>query len=221
MSENFLEVVLCAPPEGKSFTDLATISALQWTLDQLAPEPGIISPKFRRSTTNPSHILFVLGFNSIADHDALDIKGFTPRVLKTLIANAVPLSSYLMFYDLLAVDFGVPAFGVEAFYVKDGAKGAFDGAVERNGMAGAWVRRKHVPPKPTVMPTDPVELAIIEGQVKQAEEDAKKRTPLIWVSLFTPETAGARKGFRDAVEGLCVKVESGEYENFLTAGAAV
>jgi hypothetical protein len=63
--------------------------------------------------------------------------------------------------DRRKVDFDVDALEVTAWYVREGCKDDFQREVEKRVICGAWYVNKGVPPRPLVMPIDPVEVKMI------------------------------------------------------------
>jgi len=68
-----------------------------------------------------------------------------------------------MCLDSAKADFEADICSVESFHVKVGQKEAFQNEVDKvDGLVRAWYITRKVPPLPTVMPTAPIELQIIE-----------------------------------------------------------
>jgi len=92
--------------------------------------------------------------------------------------------------------------------VKVGQKEAFQNEVDKvDGLVGAWYITKMVPTHPTVMPTDPIELQIIEQGRRRAEARMKAPEPDIWISFSSHASQTEVNQFRGSVEGLVEKLE--------------
>lgn len=167
---------------------------------QVLSGKGAIHFSFRKSSdSNHSEQILLIGcWESKADHDDLDIRGLTPKILKVLLARLKPVGVYFMYIDASAVDLD-RLVGVKAYHVKDGQKSSFQKVVDTQRIAGAWSVIKPAPPLPTQMPTDPFELGIIEQQRAQAEEVLKEPHPDIWVSFISPGMQSSTEEFDQAV----------------------
>jgi hypothetical protein len=83
-------------------------------------------------------------------------------------------------------------------------------------MIGAWYVSKGVPPRPSVMPSDDMELKIIEDGEMRAKARIEMPTPDIWISFSTRVTESKVEDFRDAVKGYVERAEGGRYEKHLS-----
>jgi pantoate kinase len=70
-----------------------------------------------------------------------------------------------------------------------------------------------MPPLPKVMPTDPVELKILEEGTKRAEARLQAPTPNIWMSISSDVSGDI--GFGESVKEYVEEVQSGRYEKFI------
>jgi hypothetical protein len=114
------------------------------------------------------------------------------------------------------VDFDAPIWRVTAYHVKDEEKALFQKEIDTStGLAGAWYVTKEMPPRPTVMPTDPVELKILEEGKQRAEARLKAPTPNIWMSISTPDAENSDVKFGKNVQSYVQEIQSGQYEKFI------
>lgn len=142
-------------------------------------------------------------------------------MLKTLMSRigVPPIAVYYLLMDeedRKKVDFDVDALEMTAWYVSDGCRGDFQREAESNRVRRAWYVNKGVPPRPLVMPADPVEVKMIEEGEKRAQARLEMPTPDIWISFSTGGLEDRLEEFGDAVKGYVSKVESGKYEKFLS-----
>jgi hypothetical protein len=218
LHQNFLEIFIIEPREGQSINDPALQKDLQWIISQCTSGTGALSFAFRKSVDHPERFIFIGAWKEKVDHDDLDIRGVTPKMLKILLERVkAPLAVYYLLVDASKVELDAEVLGIDAFYVKEEHKAGFQREIdERGGVVGAWYVTKGIPPRPTVMPTDHVEVKIIEEGEARAEARLKMSTPDIWVSFSTPGSAHVLEEFGNAVKSLISKVESGKYEKFLS-----
>jgi len=214
---NFFEVLILKPNEGVNFADPSVVADFQWVVDALAAGKGGINFKIRKAVGNPDVIALVASWATIEDHNDLDIRGVTAKLLKVLMSRAFPAPSYFFYTDSSKVSFETPELRIDAFHVKEGQKDAFEKELEASGgVVGGWYVTKDLPPLPAVMPTDPGELLMVEEGMKRASARLREPTPKIWISFSTHESEAAVMEFGKKVGGLVEKIDSGKYENFLT-----
>ncbi|KAF8861793.1 hypothetical protein BDZ45DRAFT_687330 [Acephala macrosclerotiorum] len=221
MSANFFEVFVIEPLPGKPFSDPEVTKNLQRILDQAAAGIEPISFQFRKSINNANQLLFTACWTSIVGHDDMDLRGITPQILRALFANAVPVGSispYFFFGDASKIDWQAQVWTVEGFHVKAEEKGRFQHEVEKSGLAGAWCITKKVPPRPTVMPTDPVLVKIIEAGEERAKARLALPNPDIWVTISGEDGTG---DFGTAVKDYVSNVESGKWEKYLLGSSFI
>jgi hypothetical protein len=106
---------------------------------------------------------------------------------------------------------------IDTYHVKSEQKVEFQLKINRNrDVIGAWYIAKEIPLRLAVMPTNPMEVKMIEeGQAKAAAQ-LKLPIPDIWISFSTPESNDLSKEFGSAVNGWVLKIESGKYKKFLS-----
>jgi len=217
---NFFELIVLDLLPTHPLASPTTISDLQWILDTPSSGPGAITFQFRRSTSpsHPDRLLFIGAWDSIANHDELDLNGTTPKVLKLLFSRFQVGSAYFFYLDAAKVDLMKEEIGVEAWNVREGKRGDFSEAMRAAGAgaAGGWYVTKKVPPLPRVMPTDEAELRMIEEGRKRAEARLEENTPNIWISFSDGDKDG---GFAKEVEAIVDTVESDCYKIFLVGSA--
>lgn len=216
MSRNFFEVISLEPREQGALADQAFLRDIQSLADMIASEPGTIICQLRKSIAPdyPNRLLFVACWQTIDAHDQLDVKGLTPKLLKLMTQRLTPLSSHFFFMDSNKVDFGAPLFLASAYHLKPGYAPAFQRQLDSNpGLAGSWYITKKMPPLPTVMPTDPIELQMLEENRRKAQERLNAPNPEIWIALTTPGSQTAL--FGRTVEGFVREVQSGRYQMFI------
>jgi hypothetical protein len=221
MSANFFEVFVIEPLPGKTFSDPETIKNLQWILDQAASGIEPISFQFRKSVDSSNHLLFTASWTSIVGHDDMDLRGITAQCLRMLLSNAVPVSTitpYFFYADASKVDWQAQVWTVEGFHVKTEEKGKFQQEVDKSGLAGAWCITKQVPPRPTVMPTDPVLVKIIEAGEERAKARLALPNPDIWATISGEDGIG---DFGTAVKDYVSKVDSGKWEKYLVGSSFI
>lgn len=217
LSQNFVEIFIIEPREGQSINDSALQKDLQWILDQCATGTGAISFEFRKSIKHQERLIFIGVWKEKADHDDLDLRGVTPKMLKVLLSRVkAPLAVYYLLMDASKVELDAEALGIDAYYVNEKHKADFQRGVDERGVVGAWYVTKGVPPRPTVMPEDVMEVKIIEEGEARAEARLKMSTPGIWVSFSTPQSAKISEEFGDAVMSYVSKVEAGKYDKLLS-----
>lgn len=222
MTRNFVEIFTVNPVEGvvkDGHTFSSAVKAqFQEFLTILKGGPGAIVMETRKDTEDPNTLFILAGWESLADHDDLDIQGIVPKVLKKLLMVCEPQDVFYLYLDLAKVDVAANLLFVDIFRVKEGEKAAFQKEIDaRPELVGAWYTIIPVPPLPKVMPTDPVELAIIEGQKLQAESNLRKFTPAIWIAFSSSATEGLINGFKYVVRGFVEEEKSSKYEKFLVA----
>jgi hypothetical protein len=138
-------------------------------------------------------------------------------MLKVLLSRVkAPLAVYYLLMDASKVELDAEALGIDAYYVTEKHKADFQRGVDERGVVGAWYVTKGVPPRPTVMPEDVMEVKIIEEGEARAEARLKMSTPDIWVSFSTSQSAKISEEFGDAVMSYVSKVEAGKYDKFLS-----
>jgi hypothetical protein len=221
MTSNFLELFIIEPKEGTTFQSPEVKQDLQWTLDQCVSGIGGISFSFRQSTTHPNRPLFFSCWDSKASYDDLDIRGVTPKMLKKLVSSISlpPLAVYSLLMEneeRRKVEFDAEILGVTAWHVREGCREDFQTQAEKKGMIGAWYVPKGVPPRPRVMPSDDMELKIIEEGEIRAKARIEMPTPNIWISFSTDVMESKVEDFRDAVKGYVERAEGGRYEKYLS-----
>jgi len=200
MSANFVEVAILEPQEGQSITNKDFQADLQWMTDEVLSGKGALHFSFQQVDPNDSKQLLMIGcWETKADHEDLDIRGATPKIMKALLTRLKPVEVYFMYLDVSKVDLdGVEGF--KAYHVKDGRKASFQKIADsREKVVGAWSVTIPVPPLPKVMPTDPVELGIIEQQRVMAEESLKGPNPDVWIALMSAGTKYLVEEFNRAV----------------------
>lgn len=221
MTRNFLEIFTLSPlentnKEGAAITTEVT-AELQEILTILKDGQGSITMEFRQDVTDSNTLLCIAGWESLADHDDLDIRGIVPRVLKKLLKRYEARDACYMYIDVRKVDVACDVLEVDVFNVKEAEKAVFQKEIDyRPDLVGAWHTVIPVPPLPKVMPTDPTELAIIEAQKMGAERDLRNFTPATWVTFSTPGTENLFTEFRVAVNGLVDEMKTGKYRKFLS-----
>ncbi|PMD62312.1 uncharacterized protein K444DRAFT_661514 [Hyaloscypha bicolor E] len=221
MTQNYLELFIIDPKQGNTFHSPTTKQDFQWILNQCASGRGGISFSFRQSTTNPYHLLFVGCWALKADHDDLDLRGVTPKMLQRLMSRITvpPIAVYYLLMDdtkRREVEFDAQILGITAWHVREGYRGEFGREVERRGIRGAWYVERGVPPRPQLMPTDEIEMRIIEEGEKRTEARLEMPTPNIWVSFWTDDKENEAEEFRGAVKSFAEEMEGGKYEKFLS-----
>lgn len=213
---NFFEVLVLKPREGVSFADPGILRDLQWLLDAMKAGGGGISFNLRKDVARQDVLLLVASWETIEDHNDLDVRGVTAKLLKILLSHSFPAMAYFFYTDSSKVDFEASELSLRAFHIKDGQKEAFEKElVTRSGLVGGWYVTKDLPPLPAVMPTDPGELLMVEEGMKRAEARLNQPTPKIWISFSTSEFEASMLEFEKKVEGMVEKIDSGKYENFL------
>jgi hypothetical protein len=219
MKRNFFETIVLEPKEKDTLTNEKFLKDIQEIVDiLLAPGTGTIDAKFRKSIDkdHPERIFFAAAWETIEDHDEFDIKGLVPKLLKMMLTHLTPVSGQFMFMDSAKVDFDAPVWMVNAYHVKEEEKALFQREIDTStGLVGAWYTAKKIPPLPSVMPTDLVELQILEEGMKRAEARLKAPTPNIWMSISTPDAGSAEVGFGEKVKSYVQEVQSGQYEKFV------
>ncbi|KAE9371709.1 hypothetical protein N431DRAFT_545882 [Stipitochalara longipes BDJ] len=222
MAQNFLELFIIEPKEGTTFHSPETKQDFQWILDQCIAGRAGISFSFRQSITHPNRLLFVSCWASKEDHDDLDLRGVTPKMLRKLMSRIEmpPIAVYYLLMDdekRKEVELDAEVIGVTAWHVRKGCRGEFQKEMEKRGINGVWCVQKGVPPRPTVMPTDEVEVRIIEEGEKRAKARLEVPLPDIWVAFETNTVGEEGEGFGDAVKTFIEKVEGGNYGRFLSS----
>ncbi|KAH8814844.1 hypothetical protein F5884DRAFT_153066 [Xylogone sp. PMI_703] len=216
MNCNFFEIISLEPRQHGAFADQTFLRELQGLVDTIASEPGTINCQIRRCVDPdyPNRMLFITSWDNIQAHDQLDVKGLTPRLLKTMLKHLNPISSYFMYMDSAKVDFSAPIHLAAAYHVRPGQAPQFQRHIDANpGLAGSWYVTKKMPPLPTVMPTDPEELRLLEEGRRRAEDRLRAPNPEIWISLTTPGSPTAL--FGRTVEGFVREVQTGRYQMLL------
>lgn len=214
---NFFEVFVVEPLPGKSFTDSQIIKDLQWILDQAAAGIEGISFQFRKSVDNPNQLLLSACWTSIEGHDDLDLRCITPKMLKVLMANVVPVSIYFFFMDASKVDYQAQVWTVEAFHVKKEDKEKFETEVEKEGLAGGWYVTKKIPPRPTVMPTDPALVKIIEAGEERARARLSVPNPDTWITISSGPPGS--RDFGSTVRDWVSIVDRRDWEKYLVGSS--
>jgi hypothetical protein len=136
-------------------------------------------------------------------------------MLKLLVSRFAIISAYFFYMDAQKVDLRKEEFGVEAWLVQEGKRGNFSEAMKGKGAIGGWYVTKKVSPLPRVMPTDELELRMIE-EGKRAEARLKEKNPDIWISFSDGHKEG---GIAEEVEAIVDTVESDRYKNFLVGSS--
>jgi hypothetical protein len=222
MSTNFFELALLEPTDGTSLDEQNILKDLQWILSSLGTGRGAINFEFRKSLDplHPTRLLFLAIWQGIEDHYDLDLRGITPKILKVTLAHLKPVSVYFMYLDSSKVDLRSQVLTVEAFHILAGQKELFQSEVSnRKEVVGAWFVTKAMPPLPAMMPSDPVELEIMQGGRAMQEARLKEPTPEIWIRLSNSTTDEVGNDFRSVISGHVLKVETGSYVKFLDVGS--
>jgi hypothetical protein len=137
-----------------------------------------------------------------------------------MFAHLKAVSVYFMYLDSSKVDLRSQVLIVEAFHILAGQKELFQSEVSnRKEVVGAWFVTKAMPLLPAMMPTDPVELEIMQGGRAMQEALLKEPTPEIWIRLSNSTTAEVGNDFRSVISGHVLKVETGSYVKFLDVGS--
>jgi len=218
MKRNFFEVLVLEPKEKDAFTEEKLLKDLQEMVDITVSREGTIDAKFRKSMgeKHPERLLFAAAWETIEDHDEFDILGLVPKMLKLMLSHLNLVAAQFMFMDSAKVDFDAPVWKVDAFHVKEEEKTLFQKEIDTStGLAGAWFITKKIPPLPTVMPTDPVELQVLEEGRQRAEARLNAPTPNIWMSISTPDSGDTVDAFGEKVKPYVQEVQSGQYEKFI------
>ena len=184
-----------------------------------------------QDSSHPDRFLLVGCWESITDHDDLDIRGLVPKILKSLYEHFRLEAAYFLYVDAGRIGFEEEEIGVDVFHVKEGKKEEFEKVVEGGDMdgdggtrgfggreiSGGWYVTKKMPPLPRVMPTDEGEKRMLEEGRERAERRLREPTPEIFVIIEGLEEGKrvVEDGFDREVEGLVEKVERGVYEKFL------
>jgi hypothetical protein len=213
MGTNFFELFTITPLTGKSFSDPQVIKDLQWVLDQAASSIKTISFQFRKSIADLQLLLFSACWTLIQGHDDLDIRAVTPSMLKVLLNNVVPMSIYFLYLDAAKIDQQAKVWNADAFHVKKEGKDSFQKEIDKSGMFGGWYMTKKIPPRPTVMPTDPTLVKIIGAGEKTAKARLAAENPYIWITISSGPAVD--EFFRHAVNDYISKMDSGDWESFL------
>lgn len=127
-----------------------------------------------------------------------------------------PTAVHHLLFDGSDVQWDVPVLGVDAYHVKSECKAEIQREIEGGGLLGSWLVAKGVPPRPAVMPTDPVKVKMIEEGEARAEARLKMPMPDIWVSILTDSLRNKPEDPTSALERYVSKIEGGRYENFLS-----
>jgi hypothetical protein len=164
-----------------------------------------ISFAFQQSTTNPERLLLHGCWESKADHDDLDLRGVTPKMLQGLLSriSLPPIAVYYLSMEeeeRKKVGFNAEVLGVTAWHVREGCKEEFQGDVEKKEMLGSWYVEKGVPLRPTVMPSDPEDVRMIEEGEKRALARLKMSVRDIWISFWKEGEGKKFDRFRDTEE---------------------
>jgi hypothetical protein len=216
MTRNFLEIFALVPKDGAVLTSEVR-EELREILTILKRGPGSIVMEIRKDVADPNALVCIAGWESLADHDDLDIQGIVPRVLKKLLKHFITGKPSFMYIDVATIGAAFDVLGIHVFNVKNAEKAAFQKEIDaRPGLVGSWHTVIPVPPLPKVMPTDPTELAIIEAQKAGAERNLRHFTPAIWVAFSTPETDTMVGEFRTTVDMLVEEVKTTKYQKFLS-----
>lgn len=218
MKHNFFEILVLEPKKKNALTEEKFLKDLQEVVDTVVQEKGTFDAKFRKSIDkdHPERLLFVAAWETIEAHDEFDVKGIVPKLLKLMLGHLDLVAAQFMFMDSAKVDFDALVWRVDAFHVKDQEKALFQKEIDTTvGLAGAWYITKKMPPLPTVMPTDPVELQILEEGMKRAEDRLNSPTPNIWMSISTPDSGNTMKTFGEKVNSYIQEMQSGKYEKFV------
>jgi hypothetical protein len=83
------------------------------------------------------------------------------------------------------VEFDAEILGITAWHVREGCREEFQTQAEKKRMIGAWYVSKGIPPRPSFMPSDDMELKIIEDGELRAKARIEMPTPDIWISFST------------------------------------
>jgi hypothetical protein len=218
MKHNFFETIFLEPKEKDTLTNEQFLKDLQEIVNIVASKQGTIDAKFRKSMDkdHPERLIFAASWETIEDHDEFDVLGLVPRMLKLMLAHLNPMAVQFMYMDSAKVDFDAPIWIVNRFHVKEEEKLFFQKELYTStGLAGAWYVTKDLPPLPTVMPTDPVDLQILEEGIKRAQARLDAPTPNIWMSISTPNFGNTAEAFGEKVKSYVREVESGQYEKFI------
>ena len=145
----------------------------------------------------------------------------TSKMLQRLMSQITvpPIAVYYLLMDdkkRREVEFDAQILGITAWHVREGYRGEFGREVERRGTRGAWYVEKRVPPRPQLMPTDEMEVKIIEEGEEKAEARLEMPTPNIWVSFWTDDKENEAEEFRGTVRSFAEEMEGGKYEKFLS-----
>jgi hypothetical protein len=224
MGLNFFEIVTLEPNEGVSLDNEAVVKDLQSMLDLIVygkAGEGVIDFKLRKSTdpAHPKRYLFIGAFKNVAAHDEFDLNGTVPKLLKVLLAYLHPVAPYLTHIDSTKVDLEAPVLGADFYHVAPDHKSDFEKEIEaRKGLVGGWIVKKHIPPLPTAgLPSDPIELQIVQGQQAATKADADQPTADVWISLYSGSSRSQNADFGTAVKDFVFEVVSEEFEKFLSA----
>lgn len=221
MTRKFLEIFTLAAVNDVARTSsgfpLRVETELREILNILMNGPGVRAMEFREDAADPNTLLCVAGWESLADHDYLDVQGTVPKLLKRLGKLFTTENVHYMYIDVAKVGLEDKLLSVDIFKVVEGKKAEFQKEINaRTGLVGAWHTVIPVPPLPNVMPTDMMELAIIEHQKLRAEQNLKNFTPAIWIAFSTPTTEALMGEFRAAVARSIESVKTATYRQYLS-----
>lgn len=216
MATTFTEILLLTPLPGQDTSSPPFTTALSSIMTTLASTPGALTMQIRHSTptTSPPQFLLLGTWTSKAAFDYLDIEGYVPTLLRTLTTYVSITGASFTYLNYSLIDFTAEEMVIEAMHVKPGKRAEFDEVVREQKRMGAWYVVRGMAPSPRVMPTDEVEVKILEAGRKKQEEDLKGSVPDIWIAVGRDEGEEFRKG----VEGLLEKVEGGVWGKFLEGG---
>jgi hypothetical protein len=224
MGLNFFEIVTLESNEGVSLDNGAALKDLQSMLDLIVygkTGEGVIDFKLRKSTNtaHPNRYLFIGAFKNVAAHDEFDLNGTVPKLLKILLAYLHPVAPYLTYIDSTKADLEAPVLGADFYHVAPDHKSDFEKEiVARKGLVGGWIVKKHIPPLPTAgLPSDPIELQIVQGQQAATKADVDQPTADVWISLYSGSSRSQNADFGTAVKDFVSEVVSEEFEKFLSA----
>lgn len=127
------------------------------------------------------------------------------------------VGAQFMFMDANKVDWEALIWTLDAFHVKEEEKSLFQKEIDTaEGLFGAWYIKKNMAPPPKVMPTDPIELMILEQGAKTAEARLKAPLPNIWMSISNAASGKGVAKFGAKVKGCVQEVQSGRYEKLIS-----
>jgi hypothetical protein len=221
MTRKFTEIFTLRPLNGvvKDGTTFASTVEAEFKdiLSTLKDGPGAIVMECRQDVADSEALLFMASWESLADHDYLDVEGVTTKLLKRLMGLCVSQDVLYLYLDPAQVGVAANSLGVHVFYVREGENSSFQKEIDARPelLVGAWHTVLPVPPPPKVMPTDPVERAIIDGQAASAQKKLRQFTPPIWVTFPTTATEVSVENFRDAVKPYVQVEKSSRYKSFL------